>query len=296
VRAAELSVTARLARVYVLLPVHNRRATTERTVRCLCAQRYRHFHLVLIDDGSTDGTAEMVRGHLADTTVIRGTGQWWWGGSLEQGLRWLRTSGAAPDDLVLMINDDTEFDESFLEGAVHFMQNRRRTLLLARLMDPKSGACLDSGVCADWRAPSFAVAESAAQVNCFSTRGLFIHVRDVFEIGGFHPFLLPHYASDYEFTMRAHRKGFALLTSPAVWLVEDSSMTGQRAPTTESLAQFLGVAFSKRYLSNPIYWSTFVVLACRPWKHVPRCLWWVWRGFLKNLVTAARNSVHAVFS
>jgi GT2 family glycosyltransferase len=259
--------------IYVLLPVHNRRAVTERLIRCLRAQTYRDFHLVLIDDGSTDGTPEMVRSYLPDATVIRGNGNWWWGGSLDQGLRWLRGNAAVKqDDLVLMINDDTEFEGSFLESAAAVMHNRQRTLLLARLIDKESGRCLDAGIHADWSNLTFQVATTPEQVNCFSTRGLFVHARDVAQIGGFRPFLLPHYASDYEFTIRAHRKGFALITNPEVWLVEDSTKTGERSLTTSSLRQFLGSVFSKRYLGNPIYWSTFVILAS-PWRYVPRCLW-----------------------
>jgi GT2 family glycosyltransferase len=282
--------------IYVLLPVHNRRAVTQRLIRCLCAQRYRDFHLVLIADGSTDGTPEMVHAYLPDATIIRGNGDWWWGGSLDQGLRWLRGNAAVKqDDLVLMINDDTEFDDSFLESAAAVMRSRRRTLLLARLIDKESGRCLDAGIHADWSNLTFQVATTPEQVNCFSTRGLFVHVRDVAQIGGFRPFLLPHYASDYEFTIRAHRKGFALITSPDVWLVEDSTKTGQRTPATGSLMQFLSGVFSKRYLGNPIYWSTFVILAS-PWKYVPRCLWCIWRGFLKNLSTAVRNSAWRLFS
>src|SRR5207237_231210 len=46
-------------RIHVLLPVHNRKVTTEKFVRCLKAQAGADWHLVLIDDGSADGTAEM---------------------------------------------------------------------------------------------------------------------------------------------------------------------------------------------------------------------------------------------
>ncbi|HUK05974.1 MAG TPA: glycosyltransferase, partial [Burkholderiales bacterium] len=47
--------------LYVLAPVHNRRALTERFIGCLKAQTDRDYRLVLIDDGSTDGTAQMAR-------------------------------------------------------------------------------------------------------------------------------------------------------------------------------------------------------------------------------------------
>ena len=71
--------------VYVLLPVHNRRPVTEAFARSLAAQTDRNVRLVLIDDGSTDGTADAVKAILPDTVVITGQGNWWWGGGLQQG-------------------------------------------------------------------------------------------------------------------------------------------------------------------------------------------------------------------
>src|SRR5256886_5506708 len=103
--------------IYVLAPVHNRRALTERFVRCLAEQTDQGFHLVLVDDGSTDGTAEMVQSMVLGATIIRGTGSWWWAGSLEHARRWLRRRTIENDDLVLIANDDTTFEPDFLAAA-----------------------------------------------------------------------------------------------------------------------------------------------------------------------------------
>ena len=68
--------------LYILLPVHNRRETTRRFLECLRAQTFQDYHLLLIDDGSTDGTAEMAREFISTLTVLGGSGDWWWAGSL----------------------------------------------------------------------------------------------------------------------------------------------------------------------------------------------------------------------
>ena len=47
--------------LYILLPVHNRCDITREFIDCLKAQTFQDYHLVLIDDGSTDGTEQMVR-------------------------------------------------------------------------------------------------------------------------------------------------------------------------------------------------------------------------------------------
>ena len=100
--------------IYILLPVHNRREVTARFIRCLRSQSYRRWHLVLVDDGSTDGTEEMVRGQVSHLTVLKGAGNWRWAGALQQGYRWLTAQRPLKHDITLIINDDTEFGPAFL--------------------------------------------------------------------------------------------------------------------------------------------------------------------------------------
>ena len=271
-----------MVRVHVLLPVHNRRSITEDFITCLRAQTYRHVHLVLIDDGSTDGTADMVLQHLPQATVVKGKGNWWWGGSLQRGMHVLRAGVAARDDVVLIMNDDTRFEPDFIEKGVAALLARTRNILLAQLYDGTNGKFLESGVHCDWRRLTFRPVGNSERPNCFSTRGLFMRYEDMREIGGFRPILLPHYGSDYEYTLRARRKGFTLATSRDVklWGYEDAQTTGVR-DVALPLPQFLRVIFTKRAVHNPVYWTTFVLLSS-PWRYVPRNLYRVWIGFVRQ--------------
>jgi GT2 family glycosyltransferase len=269
-------------RVLIVLPVHNRRGTTALFIDCLLAQTYADWHLLLIDDGSTDGTADMVRAKVPRLTVLRGTGHWWWGGALHQGYLWLKRHPEHSDDLILIINDDTEFAPDFLELAVR--ATRPGSLLLAQLYD-QHGRLLEAGVRWNWADCSWVVAQqSEGGPNCFSTRGLFLRMRDFLRVGGFHPVLLPHYLSDYEFTMRAHRKGLALISSPEVRLCHYELSTEVRSQEALPVVQYIRANLSTKSTSNPIYWTTFVLLAC-PWRYVPTNLRIVWWRFLAPIVT-----------
>ena len=100
-----------MSKIYILLPVHNRKEITRGFIECLKTQTFQDYHLVLIDDGSNDGTAVMVKEHIPSATVLRGTGDWWWAGSLQQGIEWLRQQKVHDDDAVLMINDDVSINK-----------------------------------------------------------------------------------------------------------------------------------------------------------------------------------------
>ena len=249
-----------MPKIYILLPTHNRKEITRAFVECLKAQTFVDYHLVLIDDGSTDGTAEMVKVSIPSATVLRGTGDWWWAGSLQQGLSWLKGQRVKDDALVLFINDDVSFEPDYLESAVRVMADKQGVLVLSRYKDPLSGDIHESGVAADLRWLTFKVAASAVQINCLSTRGLFVHWADVKKIGDFHPTLLPHYQSDYEYTIRAHRKGLKCETSADLFIVPNYETTGYHVISEKNFITFLRKKFSKKSNVNPVYWSSFIVL------------------------------------
>jgi GT2 family glycosyltransferase len=278
--------------IYVLLPVHDRRRVTEQFVRCLLDQSDQGFQLVLIDDGSTDGTADAVTALLPTTIVLRGPGSWWWAGSLQEGQRWLLGRRPTADDIVVIANDDTRFDADFLAAGRAALAGSRRKLLLAQLYTDGSGELVEVGVDVDWRRLKTRGVKDPKAVNCFSTRGLFVRAVDFLDIGGFHTRLLPHYLSDYEFTIRARRQGFELASDPTVKLWYDPTTTGIRSVSRRSVRDYLRTTISRRSVSNPIYWTTFLLLAC-PRRQLPRNVFRIWRSFARGLAVAARNEGRA---
>ena len=67
--------------IYVFTAVHDRYKITEKFVDLLLRQTYKDIQLVLVDDGCTDGTADMVRSKMPDAVIIQGDGNLWWGGA-----------------------------------------------------------------------------------------------------------------------------------------------------------------------------------------------------------------------
>ena len=275
--------------IYVLLPVHNRKDITGRFVDCLLKQTYHNYHLLLIDDGSTDGTAEMVRDRVEHLTIIEGNGNWWWAGSLQQGYNWLRSNRVNGDDVVLIMNDDTTFEKDFLAIGIEILGKYSNTLLGAQAYGLQSKRLTDSGVHVDWKRFGFRQAQNREEINCLSTRGLFLYGHDFLRLGGFFPMLLPHYASDYEFTMRAHRRGMKLITDPSLRLNEDEQTTGQHVFESTSTRSHMKEVFSKRSVRNPIYATNLILLAC-PWRWKAKNIFRIWYGILSGGVRRVMKS------
>lgn len=276
--------------IHILLPVHNRRAVTVRFVEALARQTWREFRLVLIDDGSSDGTADAVRAVLPDAVVITGQGDWWWAGSLDQGCRYLEASGVCDEDVVLFINDDLSLEDDFLSRAMAEIASLSETLLLARQVDIATGReiGMGGGVHADVVRMRFAETGKTEDVNCLPTRGLFLRWKDYKATGGFCPDRLPHYLSDYEFTHRAWRKGLRLKVAEGAQVGVQLEKSGESAATVFRLprGRRFGMIFSRRFKDNPVTWSVFVRLTVAPWR-MPFLWAKIWSHFVILAVRCA---------
>jgi GT2 family glycosyltransferase len=194
----------------------------------------------------------------------------------------------SPGDLVLLGNANTVLELDFLAEGRIALAPHSRALLLAQLYRLSDGSFVESGVHVDWRALSFTGVADTSDINCLSTRGLLMRADDFIAVGGFHPRLLPHYGSDYEFTIRARRRGFALISDPRFKLSYDEETSGRRPAEVGSIRAFLKSSFSKRTIENPAYWTTFILLSCPP-RLVPRNMLRIWKTFARQLVRARHS-------
>ena len=280
--------------IYILLPVHNRREITKVFIDCLEAQTWQNYHLVLIDDGSTDGTEQVVRERVENLTVIRGNGNWWWAGCLQQGFNFLKKKGLSYGDYVLIANDDVVFGKEFLAKGLSILDKNKQTLLLAQVQEGDNLPPVETGVYADFKTFSSSFFASGEDINCLPTRCLFLKWEDFVDIGGFHPIILPHYLSDYEFTIRAYKKGYRFLTTPELTLSFKEIHNIQPPIDYSSFFRFWRSLFSKKQTCNPIYQISFIFLAC-PVRWIPRNLIFIiyvtFRIISKYLVLKLKNMI-----
>jgi len=188
---------------------------------------------------------------------------------------------------LLFMNDDVIIDRDFLARAVCKLESLKDTLLLPQVIDRESGLPRESGVNANLKQLTFEQASSPYTINCLPTRGLFLRMGDLRRIGWFHPRMLPHYLSDYEFTIRAYRKGFRLVTCPTLSIEFDPMQTGFRNFDHLGFIAFARQYFSKKSVSNPLHWTSFILLAV-PGPYIVLHVFRVWRSAMMQLVRRVR--------
>jgi cellulose synthase/poly-beta-1,6-N-acetylglucosamine synthase-like glycosyltransferase/peptidoglycan/xylan/chitin deacetylase (PgdA/CDA1 family) len=108
--------------VAVIVPAYNEEVGIERSVRSLAASTYPGLEIVVVDDGSTDGTADVVAGlDLDRLTLVRqdNAGK---AAALNTGVAFTEA------DIIVMVDGDTLFEPETVER------------LVAPLVDPQVGA------------------------------------------------------------------------------------------------------------------------------------------------------------
>jgi len=103
-------------RVSVVIPLFDKARYVGRALQSVSAQSFSAFHVVVVDDGSRDGGAEVVRAH--DDRRVRLVRQH------NQGEGAARNRGIAESsgELVAMLDADDTWDPSFLETVVDLWQ------------------------------------------------------------------------------------------------------------------------------------------------------------------------------
>ena len=276
-------------KLYVILPVHNRKDTTAKFVQCLLEQTYTNYHLLLVDDGSTDGTADFVRERVPAVTLLRGDGNLWWAGALTKAYKYLSKNEPHDDDIVLIMNDDTTFNAAYFETVVFDEDLEPEALVVSpgQLISAHDKTSYrpqtEWGFAIDWPSLSTHLVQEGEEVDAATTRGLYMLYSTYRSLGPLHPHLLPHYLSDLEYTIRAKRRGLRLIPSKSSEILVDRLATGSHRDEATTLWEFLyNHLVSKKTAYNALYWGNFVLLAA-PWEYKFRALLRIYVRFVRKL-------------
>lgn len=220
---SELPITMKMNRIAVLVSCFNRKATTMAGLESLFGQRNvedMSITVFLVDDASTDGTADAITERFPTVRMIRGDGSLWWAGAMRKAFAAAMEEGF---DGYLWWNDDTRLVDDALQRLVLCAQETERergpTIVVGSTSDPESGRRTyggfrkrTSGVRFDFE-PVEPSAEEALSIDTMNGNIVLIPSVIAETVGNIDSAFL-HVLADVDYGQRAVKAGFRTVLAP----------------------------------------------------------------------------------
>lgn len=215
-----------LRRVEVVTPVHNRRHETLQCLRSLARvdKTGLSLHVIVVDDGSTDGTADAVLSEFPETEIVYGNGDLWYTAGTNRGIE---AALKHDPDYILAINNDSIFHDKAVRNLVECAERHPRSVVGAVLLDWETPHRvfqvgprweLSKGGFRHWnRQTVWTLPERPFEVEIIVGNCVLYPVEVVRECGLMDETNLVQWG-DAEYTPRMRRKGWRLLIDPRAWV------------------------------------------------------------------------------
>lgn len=211
-------------KVAVVIPAHNRKnITLDCLTKLSCVVTDGIFlQVIVVDDGSTDGTSVAIQELFAFVTVLRGDGKLWWSGATNLGVEHALKTGA---NYILTLNDDVDFETDFILKMLETVSNNPRSIVCCLICyENNREVILSAG---RYRAGFLGYTTPAKYANkdvktvtdeiinseLESGYAMLIPAELFKLIGNFNAKAFPHHMGDMDFVLRARAAGYPVLVN-----------------------------------------------------------------------------------
>ncbi|UPL50274.1 glycosyltransferase family 2 protein [Hymenobacter sublimis] len=273
--------------LYIVIPVFNRKEFTRACLESLRGQTEQNFRVVVVDDGSTDGTDQMLRTEFPEVLIEEGDGNLFWTAGVNLGIRRALAEGATR---VMTLNNDVLTAPDFLARMLSWAERHPTAVLGALELDVTTGQPVYGGETLDWRTNTrqdlleILPAEQRRglhPVTYLPGRGLLIPRLVLETIGLFDEKRLPHYLADFDYTSVARRHGFPVYCNYDAQLSTYPEESGQEITRRQrSLRGYYQHLFGIRGGGNLRNFTYFSLKNC-PRPYLP---YFLLNGYARRLV------------
>jgi GT2 family glycosyltransferase len=258
-------------RTTFIVPTYNQRALMDFCLPPLLAEAAGWHQVTLVDDGSTDGTAEYVKRKYPNVKVVRLPANKGFATAVQAGI------AASSTPLFALINNDVQVRPGFLRAILPHFHHADTFAVCARI-ELSDGTQTETGNVA----PSFSgilephhvAATGAGPILYAGGASSVFHRRRYQALGGFDLLYHPFYWEDIDLGYRAWRRGWRSLFEP------QASVLHQRRAT---IGSYYGDAYaSETFLKNALL---FVWKNVRDRDLIAQHLVYVWARLFQEVLS-----------
>lgn len=226
-----------MTEIAVLITCYNRK---QRTLACIEKLKHQvppvgtHCEIVLVDDGSSDGTGDAVHENFPEVVIVKGTGSLYWNRGMR--LAWKTALKRRDYDYFLLLNDDTDLHDdaitTLLDTAILLRRTRRKpVIMVGSTADPLHGHRTYGGVTRrrnyiGIRFDPVEPSEDPRLCDTFNGNCVLVHKDIVADIGILSD-KFSHAMGDTDYGLRARERGYECWVAPGyVGYCEENSLAG----------------------------------------------------------------------
>jgi GT2 family glycosyltransferase len=215
-----------MKRIVALLTSFNRRALTLACVEALLRQRLPQgweLGIVLVDDGSKDGTAQAVAERFPQVRLVHGDGHLYWNGGMRAAMATAVNSPAGAPDIQLWVDDDLELAGDALARLIEVglrvkAEQGREPIVVgsvySRRAQAQSYGAVEFPYAIHRVTPRFVwSADRVLPAQAMNGRLVAIF-RGAWEAAGDLDPIFTHRMADFDYGLRARRHGVPLVVAP----------------------------------------------------------------------------------
>jgi GT2 family glycosyltransferase len=219
------------------------------------------IRIIVVNDGSTDNTSNLIKMYYPEIIIIEGSGDWWFTKSINKGLEIALTLNT---EYIFTLNDDIRFPKNFGDMLNSVLPLRKNTIIKCAEKDIYTGNYTFLGGDIDLKYEN-----SKYYVDLYKdtvleklestfghTRGLLFPKRLIEEIGLL-DIRFKQYFGDVDFVLQAQKKGYKVIVYPELYINSYIELTGStKFENTRNLLNSIRRLFQK---TSPSYIPSIVL-------------------------------------
>jgi len=203
-------------KVFIIIPVHNRKSIT---LKCLDTLEQNgdlaQFSVIVVDDGSTDGTSSAIQERFPEVQILQGDGNLWWTGAICMGMKHAINRGA---EYLIWLNDDCLPAPNSILFLLQLVIADSNRVAGGNIIDPQTGRTLYSGINYFPYPPQLVTQftdDSLVECDTLSGNLVCLSQKLVNDIGLPNYKLFPHYNGELMYLFKAKKKGYSICICPS---------------------------------------------------------------------------------
>ncbi|KPQ36756.1 MAG: putative glycosyltransferase [Phormidesmis priestleyi Ana] len=227
----------------ITLPVRNRKAFTTAILQQLTDQVAQQvpthsvqpadIQIIVVDDGSHDGTPELIQQRFPKVHLLRGDGNLWWTGAIAQAMTY--AASELHTDYIIWLNDDITLADDFIAQVIQHclsLNGQPNGQLNDQPNDQPNNKTLIGGIVCDQQHPHWIVfggviagqlindikqfEQPVLGVDTLNGNIAILPTQIITDIGLPDVQRFRHYGGDFEYICRAKRNGYRVQLSKAL--------------------------------------------------------------------------------